>query len=288
MKRRQLIVLAAVLIGLTVLSVLDPWEPRYEGRKLSEWLADGGHGIECDKPTRLAALRTYHEQSVARLVGRLRSQPWSGWSALEKRFPDVSEFRHRSLLRHWAEIHDLMLLGSLASNAIPELERTMLFDSHPWNRIEAEAALAVICHKPLASYFSALTNARNAEVFENAARLVGGLGTNGAPAIPALVGSLTNQFPGWPDSEWKAEAIDALGRIAREPDICIPEIVPFLAPTNCYSLRINAAFALGRFPKRADSESALKAALTDADTWVQRTAQSTLNELERKKRSSSP
>ncbi len=284
MKRRQLIALVAVVVGLTVLSILDPWEPRYEGRKLSDWLAEGGHAFECDNPTRLAALRTYPKQSVARLVGRLRDQPWSGWSALEKRYPNVAYFSVRAHLMHWSEIHDLMLLGELATNAIPDLERVSLFDAHPWNRIEAEAALAVISRKPLTNYFAAFTNARTEMVFERAAHMLASLGTNAAPAIPALVASLTNRF----EPVWKSEVIMALGRIGREPDVCVPAIIPFLAPANDYSARVTAALALGRFPKRADSESALRSALTDSDSWVQRTARSSLSELERKSQSSTP
>jgi len=127
----------------------------------------------------------------------------------------------------------------------------------------SRAALIKIRHEPVTPYFELLKDRSDAIKWYPTAMLLGWCGTNASPAIPLLVESLSDS-----NSIIQAHAIIALGLIRSEPQVCVPEIIPFLTNSDV-ALRQKAYFAVLAFKDHAQSASNhIILGLSDPDPWT--------------------
>lgn len=111
--------------------------------------------------------------------------------------------------------------------------------------------------------------------YENA-MMVGEFGSRAEPAVPILLAALKDT-----NNIIQAHALIALGMIARQPDRCIPAIVPFLSSPDV-SDRQKALGALVAFGTNAlVARSAIQIALADSDPVVRRLAGNAMKKLDR-------
>jgi HEAT repeat protein len=173
-------------------------------------------------------------------------------------------------------IYALGEIGPEARSAIPRLT-ALSIDQVLEVRSAARAALIKITGGNLDSVIVALADTSNPTNWFEACGVVGLLGTNGTPAIAALIKALEQS-----DSHVQEQAIEALGRIHARPEICIPAITPFLQATNNF-VRWHSLVALSAFGTNARSlmpTSDLIRSLDDMDGLVRQTATNALRYLE--------
>jgi hypothetical protein len=271
MKTRWRLVLVG--LGITILIttaflVGHREEPVYQGKPLSYWVtrlgSDELHGAPQDA---VAAIRAIGPKAVPYLLDWMphtqpRRPPWfqRSWqwcvawfhprpTQKEKEPPDSLCIE----IAWWA-------LGTEGKSAIPYLARVinqpraMSMDNYSAWTISAKA-ISHLGPDAISPMLIAATNMQGTHELWELLHNFENLGTNGEPAIPALVH--------WArDSDYfvRAGVVNALGGIGKRLDLALPVLLAALHDSNSM-VRRDAADALGAF---ADDSEAVLPALIEA------------------------
>ncbi|HWY74594.1 MAG TPA: hypothetical protein VN281_03200 [Verrucomicrobiae bacterium] len=147
------------------------------------------------------------------------------------------------------EISVLRALRQIGPGARPALSR-MGNVSDP--RI-AEFTIMRIRGESSQPFIEKLRNFSSSNAWWQTASLVGELGTNAESAVPLILSALrTIPATNTTDLDY---AIEALGQIHCQPEVCVPAIIPFLK-SNDFEMRRRALLALAAF--RSDARPAVK------------------------------
>jgi HEAT repeat protein len=232
-------VLLAILIFAGV-EIWSPLEPRYEGRRLSEWARDVVLPDEDSERVpsiqqRSIESRQRHDKAVAAIqhIG-VRALP----TALK--LCQAKDFWIQEKLEDWAEARNLQIhltsaqdrqiegatiievLGPTAKPIIPDLIK-LFRDEYPIVADEASFALHGIGPEAIPSLMEAFTNSDDPRVQLYAAYSLELFGSQAREAVPTLVSSLQNKGPFTCNL-----AAQALGRIGEDASIVVPALAQCL------------------------------------------------------------
>jgi len=259
-----------------------PPEPVYQGRTLSEWLADCNYSDSPQDKAAKEAIAKMGTNVLPHLEPMLRSHDsrlklWAINLVRRQRLVRMkfisAEERQQSASRACRAV------GNAAAIYLPELV-SMLDHTNslttPWCGLVAIADVShgVDCVPELTK---ALTN-HFAQVRWHSAYQLSLRGTNAQSAIPILISCLEDS-----DSQVRRESIRCLGRIGSNAPTVIPALVRCLSSHDRIT-RKEAAMAVGEFGTNARiAETALQGCLEDEDKQVRDSAEYTLRRLRRAK-----
>ncbi|HSY18537.1 MAG TPA: HEAT repeat domain-containing protein [Candidatus Acidoferrales bacterium] len=221
-------------------SSLGP-EPVYQGTPLSLWVIKAGQREWFDGPPAdaIAAIRAIGPKAVPFL---LEWMPHPGMERPVEGFPGWD-----GLEVAW------FALGSEGKAAIPTLAHIIgrswknADDYSVWT--ENDKAISYLGPDAIMPMLTVVTNLHGQHELWEFVHNFGNLGTNGAPAIPALIGWAND-----PDSWMRDGVVSALGEIGQRPDLAVPVISKALNDSD-WMVRRDAGTALGAFAK--DSKDVL-------------------------------
>lgn len=216
-------------------------EPIYNGKPLSAWvIRAGGDDFNGAPDDAVEAIRAIGPRAVPFLLEWMprpgAAKPVEGfpvWDAIDTAW--------------WA-------LGANGEAAIPELARWLNepmrgLDAHSvWSH--AAKALSYLGPKAIEPMLSAAIKMQDKREVWELVRNFENLGTNGAPAVPALV-----QWANHPEYFVRSAVATALGGIGKGADIAVPVLLNALRTDTNSMVRRDAAEALGAFAN--DSETVL-------------------------------
>jgi HEAT repeat protein len=267
-------ILIAALLTALIFQFRPLHEPSYKGKRLHYWVdpwVDGGQ----ESPEEVtAALNAMQNRAIPYLIEKLQWKPSPTMLKLYERFPRFPLFMRYvqgASNPRGPAAHALGQFGPLATNAIPQLlilSRNSDLPSSWYERGCAQAALIKIRQEPLTPYIEKLKDTADLMAWYQNAMMIGQFGAAGTNAIPNLVCALnpTNH------PVIQAHALIALGMIHSHPEVCVPEIVPFLRSPDV-ALRQKAVYALGQFRGGAKPAWAeLLVCLQDSDPWTRQDA----------------
>ena len=282
MKRRRLILfgaLALIAAGVVALWPRGPKEPVYQGKKLSEWLADLDYSGNFADLASIKAVQhlgkdvlphlepMLHAQDSLlklRVVKLLRKQ-----SVIEVRFTPASQQRLQAAAACRA-------LRDLATGYVPELT-VMLNGTNSTEAWFGMAALLDVKGRSncVPEMLMGLTNSYN-RVRWFSAGVLGEVWGHAGSALPALVRCLND-----PDPRVREYAIHTLANFKTEAALIVPAFIQCLdsphAPTRTEAATYLTSFGTNAEPARDKLSELLK----DSDSEVQRSARSALNTLNR-------
>ena len=247
---------AAIAVVVVGWALLTEREPRYGGRKMSDWMLEAK--VEFDPTKRQSAreaLRKIGSKGVPCVMEWIRYEEL-GWKrrardllgrAPRRIVPDRTVYllgNGKQLERAILAAEMLGSLGPAATNAIPEL--TMLMNQtngtdRPLLAVFALGGIGKEALPPLLGALSELKHSNRAEIVT----VIGRLGTNASPAMARLVKCLEE-----PDGQVVVAASRALGNLKLEPEMVIPELTKVLAYKD-YRARVASAEALKCFGSTA-------------------------------------
>jgi HEAT repeat protein len=171
-------------------------------------------------------------------------------------------------------------MGPAARAALPEIT-ALQHHSQLLVREAAQAACIRIAGSQgeLDPLIEALKDSSNSTNWLHAARTIMWAGTNGALAIPSLLASLRHT-----NREIQGHAIEALGRIHLQPDICLPPLIQFWRESSSNGAPNGALLeAIGHFGPSARAfvpVSNLISALNDSNEFVRTRATNAFREID--------
>ena len=259
MKRQRKILLIAVssgcaLVAFTIWMALPRNNgPRVHGRSLYSWLQNfrNAEGIDSPRPSEAtAAVQELGTNAIPYLLQWLKYQDprWADnirvtvASGVRHVSPALSEkilgesFGSVPSRRAWIAIYGFRILGSQAKPAVPELER-MVKGPIPEYQLNALTALGEIGPDGLPTLLSVVTNKASPLRIAALANLQR-LGTNAAPAVPAIVSCMQD-----PNSRIATWATFVLGATRAAPEISVPALVAALSDRRSF-IRKQATHAL--------------------------------------------
>ena len=223
-------------------------------------------------------------QTVPFLIERLEAGPSARVKRLLEKISTTPSEIYRQNKEMWQD-RAAYLLGELGAAGQPaETNLTRAAASENWSlRGSAIVALMKIRGQPLEPLIEKLRDTTDYRAWYENAMMVAQFGTRAEPAIPILLEALQHS-----NNIIQAHALIALGRIARQPDQCVPAITPFLASPNVSDRQkaIGALLAFGTNALPARTE--IRAALDDADPWVRQEAELAMKTLDAVKQSDAP
>ncbi len=256
--RKKVIVLGGfALVLATALLVRwfsHPSEPYASGRSFTYWFR--GLAILPQDPAADQAIRDMGTNCLPCLLTHLSRPPTNSPTSVQKRVADLVEnkvpwLRRPLLWDRWRPLtwdeweracgRAFWLLGPVADQAIPELER-LLEDP-----VAGGKAAWVLANRGTNAWPSLLRALAHRSPAARIHALLGlpELGTNASGAVPQIVVCL--------ESSNKTErflAADRLGRIQQQPEIAVPALIATLDDVDC-GVQGRAAIALTRFPEQA-------------------------------------
>jgi HEAT repeat protein len=271
------VTVAVLATAVTVLLWVLPLGPSYEGKSIQAWFYQAGDPdspLDPDKDQE--AFRAMGPQAVPFLVNRLEAAPSArvkGWlTAVSHTAGEV--YRQRKEMWQIRAAYLLGEMGPAAKPAVSNLVRAAA--SGNWAlRGQATVALMKIRGQPPDALIEKLKDTSDWKAWYEDAMMVGSFGSRAEPAVPLLVNAL-----GSTNNIIQAHALIALGMIGREPNRCIPAIVPFLNSPSI-SDRQKAMGALLDFGTNAlPAKPAIQAALSDSDLWVRHEAEIAMKMLQ--------
>lgn len=228
-------------------------EPTYEGRTLSDWLKDLSNTPAGEKYAPAArAFREMGTNAVPFLLMRLEADR-----------PDKIDVPSESQL----VVNAFREIGSLASNAIPQLSELVLKESS--SAAAAAALVAIHAEAPVVALLSRTngTMRRNAII----ALASPSVGKEAVPPLIALLGDA--------DDETRHLAASVLGQIGKEETLTIPALVRAVDDPHFW-VRRNAVQALGNFESQATVVyPVLLRTLTDENAHVRGSAANSLGAM---------
>ncbi|MDB6023025.1 MAG: repeat-containing protein [Pedosphaera sp.] len=171
-------------------------------------------------------------------------------------------------------------IGAAAEPAIPQLTAlSTLTNTIGDARCYAKAALIKIKGNPQLLLTDVIKDASDPSYWTEKGIVIFLLGTNAEAGIPFLLMALqaTN------NSVFKPRALQLLGRIHAQPEICLPVIIPLLQSTNV-SVCENAVYCIREFGgfKKCLPAAEIARCLKDPNKFVRREATDAMRETERK------
>lgn len=286
-RKRKHLLIGAIVIALVTgfwFFVLRNPEPAYNGKRLGEWIsiylaAETLTGVQDAR----AAIQKIGTNALPVLIdwidyhpGPLRRHALTHWDKLP------GGLRNHSVLHRWLfgghqrsghAQSAFAVLRDQAVPAIPALHQLVRDSASPETRRGAVMALAAIGPGALTAMTNILATAPFAEQ-----RLVldclTKLGTNGAPAVPALIHQVHHG-----DMRTAELSAATLGTLGLVPDEAVPALIDGLADSNS-RMRAAAAKALGRFGALAiNALPALNQLETDPDQGVSKAARAAITAI---------
>jgi hypothetical protein len=283
--RRKLVIVLAVclLIGVGVIAL---WpgesEPKYQGKKLSEWLA-----LQQQRPQEVVnAIRAMGTNALPFLVKQAEYEIPAWRMSLLRAHSRLPTWMRSDWIR--AQVFPLELrrrsgqamigfhvLGREAYAAIPELSRHLCGQaakSHATSRLNAASALVAIGGPDaLPPLLAAMTNQAMSEdrrmFIVEIMRYFDYQGPELSNAVPVLIDTLqsTNEL-------MSSHAASALGHFHIEPEACVPALSnKALSATS--QVRAGSIDALGQFgPAALPALSVISNALFDSDIRIREVA----------------
>jgi hypothetical protein len=245
-------------------------EPIYQGKPLSVWVTKVGqieeyHGAPKDA---VAAIRAIGSNAVPFL---LEWMPHPGAERPVEGFPDGSDIE----IAWWA-------LGSEGKSAIPTLAHIINLPRHKMNDYsvwtESAKAISYLGPDAIVPMLTVATNMAGQHELWELLHNFENLGTNGAPAVPALI-----HWANDPEYWVRDGVVSALGGIGERPDLAVPVLTNVLQHDSNGMVRRDAAEALGTFAN--DSEAVLPElikTLKDPDWEAREGALSGLGKIQNK------
>lgn len=209
-------------------------EPVFQGKPLSAWVDKVGRIEEYDGAPEdaVAAIRAIGSNAVPFLLAWM---PHPGAEQPEEGFPNWSDIE----IAWWA-------LGVEGKSAIPTLARWISLPRHTLDdySVWTESAKAISHLGPdaIEPMLTVATNMQGQHELWELLHNFGNLGTNGAPAVPALIHWANN-----PDYWVRDGVVSALGGIGERPDLAVPVLTNALEHDSNWMVRRDAADALGSF-----------------------------------------
>jgi hypothetical protein len=225
---------------IQIVHEVDPENPRAWLRTLT--------AVRC-----LSAIGPAAEESVPDLIELFRLNRGTG--------NEAQSFRYSAA---WA----LGQIGPGASAALPWL-------SAATNERPAQLAIVRIKVASLLPLIEKLKDTSSPTNWNDAAWLLGRMGTNAEPAIPYLIRALDQT-----NVTMQLTAVWALSGIKLQPELCVPALIPLLKSTNV-SIRQGSIYTLRAFG--AASKPAVPnivGCLHDSDNWVRQQAEGALREID--------
>lgn len=231
-------------------------EPVYEGKPLSLWVMKlGENEFEGPPADAVEAVRAIGPNAVPFLLEWMRHP---GAERPVEGYPDSSDVE----IAWWA-------LGERGEAAIPVLARII---NTPYKRMdgysawtESAKAISYLGPKAIVPMLTAATNMQGKHEMWELLHNLGNMGTNGAPAVPALI-----HWANDPDYFVRSGVMTALGGIGKRPDLAVPALLNALHRDEDSMVRRSAATALGPFANdSAEVLAELAKALKDAN-WEAR------------------
>jgi hypothetical protein len=221
---------------------VPPEEPAYQGKPLRYWVTKVGkieeyHGAPEDA---VAAIRAIGAKAVPFLLDWMprpetlhqdRASGTPGWDDVE--------------IAWWA-------LGTNGQSAIPTLARIIsrptrgMDDYSVWT--ESAKAISYLGPDAIGPMLTAATNMQGRHEVWELLHNFQNLGTNGAPAVPALI-----HWANDPDYFVRDGVVSALGGIGQHPDLALPVILNALEHDPNGMVRRDAGEALGAFANDSDA-----------------------------------
>ena len=249
-----IIVVAAVFIGLKAAArrsaapvvrwpAVPHEEPVYQGKPLSYWVIRAGDiGLNGAHQDAIEAIRAIGSNAVPFLLDWMPHYETTRRSGLSE-----VQASGGIDIAWWA-------LGTEGRSAIPHLasilnqpQRTR-DDYSVWTK--SAIAISYLGPEAITPMLTAATNMQGQHEVWELIHNFGNLGTNGAPAVSALI-----QWAQDPDYFVRDGVVSALGNIGQRPDLALPVILNALEHDSDGMVRRDAAEALGCFAR--DSEAVL-------------------------------
>lgn len=217
-------------------------EPVYQGKPLSLWVTRIGkidmyHGAPQDA---IEAVRAIGPKAVPFL---LEWMPHPGAESPVEGFPDWTGVEFA-----WA------VLGTNGRAAIPELTRNISRTERTMDDYsvftESAKAISYLGPEAIGPMLTVATNLQGKHEQWELLHNFENLGSNGAPAVPALI-----HWANDPDYFVRSGVVSALGGIGKRPDLAVPVLLNVLEHDSNGMVRRDAAEALGAFAN--DSEAVL-------------------------------
>ncbi|MBA4146922.1 MAG: HEAT repeat domain-containing protein [Verrucomicrobia bacterium] len=266
--RQKVVATAAIAAAILALWALWPSGPSYQGRSMKSWFYDRGENDT-------EAFRAMGSAGVPFLIERLEDAPSERVTLLVK-LSIVSKESYRQNKVMWQHRAAYLLgeMGTAAQKAEPKLAKAAT--SENWSlRGGATVALMKIRQESPDSLIEQLRDTSDPQAWYQTGMMVGQFGAQSEPAVPILLEALQHT-----NNVIQAHALIALGMIARQPDKCIPAIVPFLTSPNV-SDRQKAIGALLAYRTNAlPATDAIQKALSDSDPWVRSDAAAAMKILQ--------
>jgi HEAT repeats len=215
-------------------------EPVYQGKPLSSWVIKVGqiemyNGAPKDA---VAAIRAIGSNAVPFL---LEWMPHPGAERPVDGFPDWSDVD----IAWWA-------LGTEGKSAIPTLAHIINLPRHKMNDYsvwtESAKAISYLGPDAIIPMLTVATNMAGQHELWELLHNFENLGTNGAPAVPALI-HWANDSDYWV----RDGVVSALGGIGERPDLAVPVLTNALEHDANSMVRRDAAEALGAFANDSDA-----------------------------------
>jgi len=266
--KQKVVAITAVTAAVLVIWTLWPSGPSYRGISINNWFYHPGENDT-------EAFHAMGQDALPFLIRRLEDAPSERVkSVLEKLSTTLKEiYRQRKEMWQHRAAYLLGEMGSAAQSA--EASLTNAAGSGNWSlRGAATVALMKIRKEPLDPLIEKLRDMSGWQAWYENAMMVGQFGSQAEPAVPILLDALQHS-----NNIIQAHALIALGMIGRQPDKCVPAIVPFLTSPSI-SDRQKAMGALRAFGTNAlPAKNAIQGALNDSDPWVRSEADSALKTL---------
>ncbi|MGA9779268.1 MAG: HEAT repeat domain-containing protein [Verrucomicrobiia bacterium] len=217
-------------------------EPVYQGKPLSAWVDKVGRIEEYNGAPEdaVAAIRAIGPKAVPFLLAWM---PHPGAETPVEGAPGWDDVD----IAWWA-------LGSEGKSAIPTLARILSRPQHTMDDYsvwtESAKAISYLGPDAIVPMLTVATNMQGQREWWELLHNFENLGTNGAPAVPALIHWANN-----PDYWVRDGVVSALGGIGERPDLAVPVLTNALEHDSNSMVRRDAADALGSFAN--DSEAVL-------------------------------
>jgi HEAT repeat protein len=224
-RRRIIWVLVLTFLVAMAVPYLAHWrEPRYQGKRISQWLdelnsvsmedgetvrVEAGKAVRKIGPAGLPWILRKFQSQDSRL--KLKLEEWAEkQSVVHFHFSDAESERYKAALA-------ITILGPQARDAVPELAKML---NNPELSSDAGAALAGIGRDGVPALISGLTN-QNGKVREAVLVSFPPLGTNAESALPAIIASLED-----PILEVRFAALWAVGSAGQnQSDLALPLLI---------------------------------------------------------------
>ncbi len=266
----------AFVVAVTAILIARPRGPSYGGKSINKWFyAVGDFRAPPDPEADRAAFRAMGSNAVPFLIARLQAAPSERIrEALARIWTPASEI-YRQRKQMWQSRAAFLLgeMGPLALAAEPILVQSAATGF--WAvQGEAKVALMKIRQESPDTLIEKLNDTSDWRAWYENAMMVGEFGARAEPAVPILLQALQHT-----NNIIQAHALIALGMISRQPEKCVPAILPFMN-SRSVSDRQKAIGALRSFGSNAFSaKPAIEKALNDNDPWVRRQAELALKNL---------